>query len=128
MTWRDQTSWLLTPDGNFKLDGYGRLVEDKTVVSRCLMRLMTPRGSYWRDPTMGSRLHEIREAEGAKAKIKNACEEALAPLLQEHVILGVIVGTVEQSPITGALQAQIFVQVTADQIADIGMLPLGGVL
>lgn len=126
-SWIPQTGLLLSPAGDLSLDDYGRLVEDKTVVTRCLIRLMTRRGAYWRDPTMGSRLHEITTTKDARVRVQRLCEEALAPMIQDGSILAVETGEVEEMP-SGQLRVQIFIHVTEEQIADIGALPLGGVL
>jgi len=47
------------------------------------LRLATPLGSYWADPTLGSRLHELqREKDKARVSVlaRQYAEQALAPL------------------------------------------------
>ena len=49
------------------------------------LRLMTPLGSYWADPTLGSRLHELqREKDVSRVAVlaRQYAEEALAPLVR----------------------------------------------
>lgn len=48
------------------------------------LRLMTPLGSWWGDPTLGSRLHELeRELDVTRVRVlaKQYAEQALAPLV-----------------------------------------------
>lgn len=50
------------------------------------LRLMTPRGSYWADPLMGSRLHEVaREKDVARVAVlaRQYAEQALQPVLDD---------------------------------------------
>ncbi|KIP19169.1 phage GP46 family protein [Burkholderia sp. MSHR3999] len=51
------------------------------------LRLETPLGSYWADPTLGSRLHEL-EREKDVARVPRLAvqyaEQALQPLLNDH--------------------------------------------
>jgi phage gp46-like protein len=50
------------------------------------LRLMTPLGSYWADPTLGSRLHELtREKDLSRIYVlaRQYTEQALQPLLDD---------------------------------------------
>ncbi|MEX3688850.1 phage GP46 family protein [Paraburkholderia sp. BR14263] len=51
------------------------------------LRLETPLGSYWADPTLGSRLHEL-EREKDVSRIHRLAvqytEQALQPLIDDH--------------------------------------------
>lgn len=50
------------------------------------LRLMTPKGSYWVDPAMGSRLHELareKDLPRVAALAKAYAEQALQPLLDD---------------------------------------------
>lgn len=50
------------------------------------LRLMTPRGTWWADPTLGSRLHELaREKDVPRISIlaRQYAEQALQPLLDD---------------------------------------------
>lgn len=51
------------------------------------LRLMTPLGSWWADPTLGSRLHELeRELDVPRVRIlaRQYAEQALASLMSER--------------------------------------------
>ena len=51
------------------------------------LRLMTPLGSWWADPTLGSRLHELeRELDVPRVRIlaRQYAEQALASLIPER--------------------------------------------
>ena len=50
------------------------------------LRLMTPLGSYWADPLLGSRLHELQREKDVTRVFKLAqqyAEQALKPLLKD---------------------------------------------
>lgn len=50
------------------------------------LRIMTPRGSFWADPTLGSRLHELaREKDVPRIRVltRQYVEQALQPLLDD---------------------------------------------
>ena len=58
------------------------------------VRLQTPRGSWWADPHLGSRLHELaREKDVARVRVlaRQYAEEALAPLVKGNRASGVVV-------------------------------------
>lgn len=62
------------------------------------IRLMTPLGSYWRDATLGSRLHELQRMKDLSRVgilAKQYAETALQPLLDDGRALDISV-TVEQ--------------------------------
>lgn len=64
------------------------------------VRLATPKGSYWADPLLGSRLHELaREKDVARVRIlaRQYAEEALSPLVRDKRAKSVIV-TTEDTP------------------------------
>lgn len=57
-----------------------------TLANAVYIRLMTPLGSWWADPTLGSRLHELhREKDRPRIGIlaKQYAEQALQPLLDD---------------------------------------------
>ena len=57
-----------------------------TLANAVYIRLMTPLGSWWADPTLGSRLHELRR-EKDRPRVgylaKQYAEQALQPLLDD---------------------------------------------
>lgn len=57
-----------------------------TLANAVYLRLMTPLGSWWADPTLGSRLHELqREKDVGRVAVlaRQYAEQALAPLRQD---------------------------------------------
>lgn len=57
-----------------------------TLANAVYLRLATPLGSWWADPTLGSRLHELQRAKDLRhvdALARQYAEQALAPLLQD---------------------------------------------
>ncbi|WP_416053137.1 phage GP46 family protein [Cupriavidus basilensis] len=67
-----------------------------TLANAVYLRLATPLGSYWADPTLGSRLHELaREKDVARVAIlaKQYAEEALAPLVKDGRARSIVVET-----------------------------------
>lgn len=74
------------------------------------LRLMTPLCSYWADPTLGSRLHEIqREKDKTRVSIlaKQYAERALAPLIADGRATAIEVST--EQPGNGRLHLLIVV-------------------
>ncbi len=58
----------------------------ETLSNAVYLRLATPLGSYWGNPTLGSRLHELaREKDLARVAVlaKQYSEQALAPIIQD---------------------------------------------
>jgi phage gp46-like protein len=56
------------------------------------LRLMTPLGSWWAQPTIGSRLHELVRAKASTALLQAArqsCQQALAPMVTDGRLSGV---------------------------------------
>lgn len=54
-----------------------------TLANAVYLRLATPLGSYWQDPTLGSRLHELQRLKDvARVAVlaRQYAEQALAPL------------------------------------------------
>lgn len=57
-----------------------------TLANAVYLRLATPLGSYWADPTLGSRLHELqREKDVSRVYVlaRQYAEQALAPLIDD---------------------------------------------
>lgn len=57
-----------------------------TLTNAVYLRLATPLGSWWADPTLGSRLHELQRAKDLSrldTLARQYAEQALAPLLQD---------------------------------------------
>ena len=76
------------------------------------LRLMTPLGSYWRDTTLGSRLHELqREKDVGRVAIlaRQYAEQALAPIVADGRATRIDVST--ERPGNGRLN--LLIEVTA---------------
>ena len=58
----------------------------ETLVHAVYVRLLTPLGSWWADPLLGSRLHELKRSKDVptvRVLAKQYAESALAPLLAD---------------------------------------------
>ncbi|MDF0377703.1 phage GP46 family protein [Methylophilus sp. YYY-1] len=76
------------------------------------LRLMTPLGSYWDDPTIGSLLHTLeREKDVKRVSVlaKQYCEQALQPIIDDGRVTGIAVST--EQPHNGWLN--LLIEVTA---------------
>lgn len=65
------------------------------------LRLMTPLGSYWADPTLGSRLHELqREKDVSRVAVlaRQYAEQALATLTKDGRAIRITVNAVRTQP------------------------------
>lgn len=80
------------------------------------LRLVVPLGSYWADPTLGSRLHELeREKDVARYSVlaRQYAQTALQPLIDDGraTSIEVDVGRIKDG--TGAGRVLLAIQVTA---------------
>jgi phage gp46-like protein len=60
------------------------------------LRLMVPRGAWWADATLGSRLHELaREKDLPRVELlaRQYCEQALQPILDDGRARAIVVTT-----------------------------------
>jgi phage gp46-like protein len=76
----------------------GRLAHDAAagLANAVYLRLMTPLGSYWAEPALGSRLHELAREKDLPRVARLAsqyAEQALAPLLADGRVSRVQVET-----------------------------------
>ena len=81
-----------------------------TIANAIYLRLMTPLGSYWADPTLGSRLHElVRQKDLPQVGVlaRQYAEQALAPLVADGRARTIAVAT-EQA--NGRLRLTVTVQ------------------
>ncbi|MCW3479747.1 phage GP46 family protein [Neisseriaceae bacterium JH1-16] len=72
-----------------------------TLANAVYLRLMTPLGSWWADPTLGSRLHELqREKDLPRVAMlaRQYSEQALASLLKDGRADRIEVGTIRTQP------------------------------
>ena len=73
---------LNTATGDYLLNQSAQGIENEVYV-----RLVTPLGSYWAEPALGSRLHELRRQKDLPriaVLAKQYAEQALQPILDAH--------------------------------------------
>lgn len=83
--------------GDYALES-GQLVRDlaRGLGNAVYLRLMTPVGSWWADPRLGSRLHELareKDVPRVATLAKKYCEDALAPLIADGRAASIEVAT-----------------------------------
>ncbi|WP_028498318.1 phage GP46 family protein [Microvirgula aerodenitrificans] len=72
-----------------------------TLANAVYLRLMTPLGAYWADPSLGSRLHELqREKNVSRVDLlaRQYSEQALAPLLDDSRATRITITTTRTHP------------------------------
>lgn len=80
------------------------------------LRLMTPLGSYWADPSLGSRLHELqREKDVPRMAVlaKQYAESALKPLLDDGRALRIEVSVIRIKDDSAGGRHQLAIQLSA---------------
>lgn len=91
-------AWLNPTTADYVRASAGGLAFDPAagLANAVYIRLMTPLGSWWAAPTVGSRLHELRRAK-AVANVQLLAQEyartALQPLLSDGRALSIDVDT-----------------------------------
>lgn len=79
------------------------------------LRLETPLGSYWADPTLGSRLHELqREKDSSQVAIlaKQYAGQALAPLIADGRATAIDIGTERTKAADGTGRLNLLIEIT----------------
>jgi phage gp46-like protein len=82
------------------------------------LRLMTPLGSWFADPTLGSRLHELqREKDVSRVQrlAKQYAQDALKPLVQDGRAVSLEVETERQKDDSGAGRLALLVRLSDAQ-------------
>lgn len=82
----------------------------KTLANAVYIRLMTPLGTWWKEPSLGSRLHELRrEKDRPRVGIlaKQYAEKALQPLLNDGRAKKITINA--DQPHNGWLELQIII-------------------
>lgn len=72
-----------------------------TLANAVYLRLITPFGSWWADPTLGSRLHELaREKDLTRVAVlaRQYAEQALSPIVDDGRAIRVAVSTTRANP------------------------------
>ncbi|MCA8183837.1 phage GP46 family protein [Burkholderia vietnamiensis] len=73
----------------------------QSLANAVYLRLQTPLGSYWADPELGSRLHELQREKDTPRVRRLAiqyAEQALQPLLDDRRATAITVSTVDYQP------------------------------
>ncbi|MBJ9752722.1 phage GP46 family protein [Burkholderia cepacia] len=73
----------------------------QSLANAVYLRLQTPLGSYWADPTLGSRLHELQREKDTPRVRRLAvqyAEQALQPLLDDQRATAITVETADLRP------------------------------
>ncbi|MDN8050312.1 phage GP46 family protein [Burkholderia multivorans] len=73
----------------------------QSLANAVYLRLQTPLGSYWSDPDLGSRLHELQREKDTPRVRKLAiqyAEQALQPLLDDRRATKITVDTADYQP------------------------------
>jgi phage gp46-like protein len=104
----------------------GLLARDDTIASRCRARLLTRRGQWAPDRTLGSRLWEIKLLKHAGQKAMIAIEEALADMIVGGEIDSINPLEIVEDYRTGALGVRVEIVLPNEQVVPLGLLPLGG--
>ena len=90
-------AWINPVTGDYKLTRGGPARDAAAGLANAVyFRLMTPLGSYWADPTLGSRLHELqREKDRSRVAVlaKQYAEQALAPIIKDGRATAIEVST-----------------------------------
>ncbi|MBW5285782.1 phage GP46 family protein [Burkholderia gladioli] len=90
----------------------------QSLANAVYLRLQTPFGSYWADPTLGSRLHELereKDTSRVRALAVQYAEQALQPLVDDGRASAIVVSTtdyragwmvllIEVTDLTGSIQ------------------------
>ncbi|MBA4709580.1 phage GP46 family protein [Aquitalea aquatica] len=72
-----------------------------TLANAVYLRLATPLGSWWADPSLGSRLHELQRAKDLSridALARQYAKQALEPLLQDGRASRIVVDSLRPQP------------------------------
>lgn len=121
--------WELSGDATGLIDltvtADGLLKRDDTVISRCLVRLLTRRGEWFGDPELGSRLHELKILKNPKAQVEAVVLEALQPLIEDGSLSEITVTDVDVNNSDGFLLANIELIEADGTPQRIGPVPLG---
>ena len=79
-----------------------------TLMHAVYVRLLTPLGSWWADPLLGSRLHELKRSKDVptvRILAQQYAESALAPLLSDGRAksIDVRIADLPKNPVTGRM-------------------------
>ena len=124
MALAQKTALFLNAQKDLEIDTTdGSLVEDNTVQTRALMRLLTRRGQYWADKDFGSRWWTINTIDDARRRVLPDAKEALKPLLDTGEIEKVELVGLQTTP--NGIKAHIAIHVPYEELIEIRNLPIG---
>lgn len=87
----------------------------KGLANAVYLRLMTPLASWWADPTLGSRLHELqREKDLARVALlaRQYSEQALQPIVDDGRARSIVVGAERVKDASAGGRLQLSIEVT----------------
>ena len=107
-------AWINPVTGDYELTLLGAATRDTAagLANAVYLRLMTPLGSYWADPLLGSRLHELqREKDLSRVATlaRQYAEQALATIVKDGRATAIVVSTVR----AGNGRMHLLIEVTA---------------
>jgi phage gp46-like protein len=112
-------AWINPSTGDYLADGtrVGALARDPAngLANAVYLRLMTPLGTWFGDPSLGSRLHELqREKDLSRVErlAKQYSEQALAPVLADGRASQITVTTQRAKDATRAGRLMVAIEVT----------------
>jgi len=108
-------AWIDPVTGDYELTLLGAATRDSAggLGNAVYLRLMTPLGSYWADPTLGSRLHELqreKDLDRVAVLARQYAEQALQPIIDDGRATSIEVST--ERPGNGRMH--LLIVVTAD--------------
>ncbi|ANY15895.1 phage GP46 family protein [Bordetella pseudohinzii] len=90
-----------------------------TLANAVYLRLQTPLGSYWADPTLGSRLHELQREKDlirVYTLARQYAEQALSPLIEDGRAQRITVTATRLQPGWCLLQVEVVDQGGVEQV------------
>lgn len=110
-------AWLNPTTADYQPTAAGDLARDPAdgLANAVYLRLMTPLGSWWADPALGSRLHELQRAkatDGIDQRAQEYCRIALQPLLDDGRAQAIDISTQLQTAADASKRLALLVTVT----------------
>ena len=125
--------WLIAPGspGDYEINTDKTLRRDRTVQTRCFLRLATRKGSYSIDPEFGSTLHLIQITKDSDQQVRDAVTDALEPMIDDGSILSIVIevdSVPESIDELNVIKARVSVMVpgvTETETITVGDFPIG---
>lgn len=108
-------AWINPTTGDYEREASGALKRDPAdgLANAVYLRLMTPLASWFGDPTLGSRLHELqREKDVARVErlARQYAEQALAPILADGRASSLLVTTQRRKEASGGGRLMVVIE------------------